>query len=127
MSVRFRASQGLIVIPVELAGPAGPAVLRFALDTGATSTLVNVALLIALGYDPDAATDHIEITTGSGTEIAARVSVKQVIAFGKIRQDFPILAHTLPPSAGIDGLLGLDFLRGEKLVIDFRQGEIDLV
>jgi hypothetical protein len=33
-------------------GPSGSAVLRLALDTGATSTVVNVGLVVALGYDP---------------------------------------------------------------------------
>jgi hypothetical protein len=32
----------------------------------------------------------------------------------------------LPPGAGVDGLLGLDFLRGQSLTIDFRSGEITL-
>ena len=33
-------------------GPSGRAVLRLALDTGATATLINVGMLVALGYDP---------------------------------------------------------------------------
>jgi hypothetical protein len=38
------------------------------------------------------------------------------------RADLAILGHTLPPSAGIDGLLGLDFLRGQRVNIDLREG-----
>jgi hypothetical protein len=37
---------------------------------------------------------------------------------------FSVLAHTLPPSAGVDGLLGLDFLRGQVLTVDFRSGRV---
>ena len=40
--------------------------------------------------------------------------------------DLAMLGHTLPPSAGIDRLLGLDFLRGQQLGIDFREGVITL-
>jgi hypothetical protein len=36
------------------------------------------------------------------------------------------LSHTLPPSAGIDGLLGLDFMRGQRLEIDFVRGFVTL-
>ena len=36
--------------------------------------------------------------------------------------DFPIVCHTLPPSAAVDGVLGLDFFRGTRLVLDFRKG-----
>jgi hypothetical protein len=32
----------------------------------------------------------------------------------------------LPESAQFHGLLGLDFLRGTRLTIDFRRGEIEL-
>jgi hypothetical protein len=41
--------------------------------------------------------------------------------------NFPVLGHTLPPSAGVDGLLGLDFLRGQSLTLDFRSGHLMFV
>jgi len=37
-----------------------------------------------------------------------------------------ILCHTLPPSAGVDGLLGLDFFRGQRVTIDFQHGEVTI-
>ena len=126
MRVRFDAHQGLIVIAAELHGPSGNAILRLALDTGATSTLLNNSLLIAAGYDPAESEDRVEITTGSGVEYVARVTVRKLTALGQQRSDFAALAHTLPPSAGVDGLLGLDFLRGMLLSIDFQKGTIDL-
>lgn len=126
MSSSFDARRGLIVIPVELFGPSGSAVLRLALDTGATGTLVNVGILVALGYDPALAPERVQVTTGSGIEFAPRVTVSKLITLGQERSDFPVLGHTLPPSAGVDGLLGLDFLRGHELVIDFRQGQVRL-
>ena len=38
----------------------------------------------------------------------------------------PVLARDLPPTTSVEGLLGLDFLRGGVLTIDFIQGEITL-
>jgi hypothetical protein len=32
----------------------------------------------------------------------------------------------MPVSLPVDGLLGLDFIRGQRLVIDYRAGEITL-
>jgi hypothetical protein len=52
VSSPFDPRRGLIVIGAELNGPSGAAVLRLAVDTGATSTLVSVAMLVAIGYDP---------------------------------------------------------------------------
>jgi hypothetical protein len=59
MTYRFDPSQGLVVVPVRLLGPAGDMILRLALDTGATSTLINSEILVLLGYDPTAAPDRI--------------------------------------------------------------------
>jgi hypothetical protein len=52
------------------------------------------------------------------------VPLEKVAALGLERTAFSVLAHTLPPSAGVDGLLGLDFLRGQVLTVDFRSGRI---
>ena len=50
-----------------------------------------------------------------------------IVRTGQERVDFAVLGHTLPPSAGVDGLLGLDFLRGQSLTVDFRTGHVTLV
>ena len=126
MSVPFDSQQGLIVVRAELFAPNGSAVLRLALDTGATSTVVSVGMLVAIGYDPALVSDRVQVTTGSGIEFAPRVIVDRVVALGQERSGFPVLGHTLPPSAGVDGLLGLDFLRGQMLTVDFRAGHVML-
>jgi predicted aspartyl protease len=126
MTFRFDAEQGLIIVAAELHGASGSALLRLALDTGASGTLLNTSLLVAAGYDPTASEDRIEVTTGSGVEYVARVIIRKLRALGHERLDFPVLAHTLPPTARVDGLLGLDFFRGLRLTADFRSGIIDL-
>lgn len=126
MNYTFNPLQGLIIIQAEVFGSSGSIVLRLALDTGATSTMINVAPLVTIGYDPALAPDRIEVTTGSGVEYAPRLEVSRIQALGQEQVDFPVLAHTLPPSASIDGLLGLDFLRGQTLNIDFSQGHLSL-
>jgi predicted aspartyl protease len=117
----------LIIVRAEIWGLSGSALLRLALDTGATGTVVNVAMLVAVGYDPALAPDRVQVTTGSGMEFAPRLTLDKLVALGQERIDFPVLCHTLPPSAGVDGLLGLDFLRGQRLTIDFRNGRMTLV
>ena len=127
MTFPFDPQQGLIVVPAELWGPTGSVVLRLALDTGATATLVNIAMLVGVGYDPALAPTRVQVTTGSGVEYVPRVTLSHIRALGQERVDFGVLGHTLPPSAGVDGLLGLDFLRGQNLTVDFRAGRVNLV
>lgn len=83
-------------------------------------------MLVAIGYDPALAADRVQVTTGSGVEFAPRVELQRRTALGQERFGFPVLSHTLPPSAGVDGLLGLDFFRGLCLTIDFRAGQLHL-
>ena len=124
MTYSFDPRRGLVVVQAEVFGPSGSIVLRLALDTGATGTMINVAPLTGVGYDPSLAPTRVQVTTGSGIEFAPRITVTRMRTFGQERIDFPVLAHTLPPSASVDGLLGLDFLRGQVVTVDFRQGRI---
>lgn len=126
MSLPFNPGEGLIVVPTRLYGPAGDAIVRLALDTGATGTVVNWDLLVLIGYDPAAVPERVQMTTGSGVEFAPRLMMDKIEALGKQRARFPVLCHTLPPSSTVDGVLGLDFCRGCKLAVDFRAGLVTL-
>ena len=114
------------MVRAEITGRTGMAVVRLALDTGATRTLINAGLLVAVDYDPAATLERTEVTTGSGVEFAALVSISKIIAVELERTEFPVLAHTLPPSAGVEGVLGLDFLCGHVPQIDFQNGRLTL-
>lgn len=124
MSLRFDPTEGLIVVPTRLWGPAGDTVVRLALDTGATRTVVSWDVVVLVGYDPAATAERVQMTTGSGVEFVPRVFLEKIEALGQERRDFPVLCHTLPPSATVDGVLGLDFFRGRRLSIDLRTGVV---
>lgn len=124
MSFPFDSSPGLIIVPAKLWGPHGDIIVRLALDTGATYSLVGFELLKLLGYDPDLSPTRVQITTASGAENVPQVIIEKVEVLGQERRQFPVLCHTLPASANLNGLLGLDFLRGQRLVIDFRSGSL---
>ena len=126
MSFPFGPQQGLIIVRAELWGSAGSVVLRLALDTGATGTVVNVGMLVAIGYDPALVPGRVQVTTGSGVEFVPRVTLDKIAALGQERTGFPVLGHTLPSSASVDGLLGLDFFRGQSLILDFCTGQVTL-
>lgn len=126
MSPTFDPHEGLIIVHTEVVGISGSAILQLALDTGATTTVINSGMLLSIGYDPALSSDRVQITTGSGVEFVPRLVMKRLIALGRELTDFSVLCHTLPPSAGVDGLLGLDFLRGYTLRVDFKDGAVTL-
>jgi hypothetical protein len=59
-------------------------------------------------------------------EATTRLPVDKIEALGQERLNFSVIAHTLPPSASVDGVLGLDFMRSHVLTLDFQNGEITL-
>ena len=85
MSFPFEPQEGLIIVRTELWGPTGSVVLRLALDTGATATLVNVGMLVAIGCDPALLPDRVQVTTGSGVEFVPRVTLNKIAALGQER------------------------------------------
>ncbi len=123
---QFNPQFGLIIVHARLFGPAGEYGARLALDTGASSTVISKEILVAIGYDPDAVPKTVNFTTGSQVELTSRVTINKLEALGQERLNFSVIARTLPPSASLDGLLGLDFLRNHILTLDFQKGEITL-
>ena len=126
MNHTFDPTRGLIVVRAKLHGPSAVAGLNLALDTGASQTMFNVIPLTLAGYFPGAATGHVELTTGSGVAYAPRLPVLRVSALGHEEAEFSVLAPTLLPSAGIDELLGLDFMQDRVLRVDFPRSLVSL-
>jgi predicted aspartyl protease len=126
MSFPFNQQSGLILVNAVIEGPSGDVKCCLVLDSGATGTIVSDAILLTAGYDPSLALQHIQVTTASGVMSAPRLPVRKLSALGHDRLVFPVVAHTVPTTSQIHGLLGLDFLRGLTLRIDFRTGLIDL-
>jgi hypothetical protein len=126
MSFPFNATGGPILIEASLSGPGGQADVRLILDTGATTSLIRSTILVAVGYDPDTSADRVAVAMGNGIRIIPRVVLNRLSALGRHRLALPVLAHALPSTAGVDGLLGLDFLRGMVLTVDFTAGQLSL-
>ena len=126
MKFSFNPTGGLIHVEAPIEGPAGNVLVRRALDTGATATMIATDPLELAGYDPAAVGKPVKTTTAGGVIQSVRLPVMSLTALGQTRTNLPILARTLPPTASAEGLLGLDFLRGNVLTIDFLKGEITL-
>lgn len=126
MVLPFNLNQDLIIVPVRVVGPNDEEILRFALDTGATTSILDWECASRIGYTSSALGQQIQITTASGAEPVIRITIKRFEALGQQRHNFPLLCYVLPGGVAFDGVLGLDFFRGHKLTLDFRLGLVTL-
>lgn len=125
MSVPFNPVSGLIIVTATVFGPRGNRAVRLALDTAATETAISRRILANIGVDMLTA-PTVPVTMGGGIVSVPLVTVDHLEALGQTQASLLIQAHTLPSSLPIDGLLGLDFIRRGRLVVDFRTGQISL-
>lgn len=113
------------MVRARLWGPLGQTDdLRLVLDTGASLTLIVPELLDGLGYNPRDGIGRTTITSALGQEAGYTIRVARFSALGFSVPDFVIHAHDLADNAGIDGLLGLNFLRHFNYEIRSLDGEL---
>jgi len=121
------ATSIVIDLLLEAADGRSSLLIPVVLDTGASLTIVATDIMAQLGYDPaNPGLGRQRIITGSGVEYAPRTTVRSATAIGQKVANLEVLCHDLPPESGVDGLLGLSFLKHFKLTIRFRKGIIDL-
>ncbi len=122
----FDPKAGLVVVPAHIYGPVGEIIVRLAIDTGSTASILSQDMLIGMGYNVDEFPRDVIITTASGPELAARIPVRRILAMNHERQQFSLVSYTLPENTTVDGVLGLDFFQGTRLTLDFVSGWITL-
>lgn len=101
----------LLLVYAELQGPHGRTMLRLALDTGASYTMLPPEKLAMVGYTPHAATRTIEILTASGSEWTPLITITSLRFLGCEVKHLEVVSHTLPPTSPVEGLLGLNALQ----------------
>jgi hypothetical protein len=126
VSFAFQARTGPIIVEAEVAGPSGVTTAIMILDTAATASTLKLDLLRSVGYDPGMAVGHVHLLTGATASTVPQIMLNRLSALGKHAIGLRVLAHDLPKAAAADGLIGLDFLRGHVLTVDFPQGQITL-
>ena len=117
----FDPKDNLIVVPVEIHGKSQQITLDMAVDTGATWTIMPIKTCSIIGAVHQRS---ISIVTGSRVETAQLMTIPLIRAFGVDITNFKVVAHDLPSSLLVDGLLGMNFLKRAKLTIDFSKNVI---
>jgi predicted aspartyl protease len=109
-----------------VAGPSGQRRLSLLVDTGSNYTVVAMEILEAIGCSPASSRDRIRITTADGVLIAPRVHLDALTVFEHRLNAAAVIAHDLPFTGPIDGLLGMDVLTTLKARIDIPAATIEI-
>ena len=109
-----------MTVPVRLSG-SGP--FRFLVDTGANRTVVSTALGAALGL---ASGPVAKLHSVSGTSMV-RTALVPRLELGRDRVRNVEAALLEAAHMGADGIVGVDSLRSEKVIFDFRKRLISIV
>lgn len=117
----FDPARDLIIVEAEISGPLGDTPLRLVLDTGAAESVVVPDIVDALGYSPRDAETVTSVYSAVGKEQGYILRVTHFSALGFTLPDVRIHVFDLADRYGIDGLIGLSFLR--EFNYEIRSGE----
>jgi predicted aspartyl protease len=122
----FNPDGDLIVVKGWLWGRKGKQErpLRLVLDTGAGETIVIPEALDELGYSPRDGEQRTVIRSAVGREEGYMIRVVRFACLGYQSTNFRVHAHDLPEGWGIQGLIGLSFLKQLNYAIRSREGRI---
>lgn len=103
-----------------------PIVLRLLVDTGSIYTVLPRRILERLGCNLQQPFQITTIVTASAIIEMPIVPVPYFNCLGVRKENFSVVAMDLPIGSFANGLLGINFLREEKAIIDIAKGEISL-
>ena len=110
--VPFDPDDDLIIVTAEVYGRHDDSRrVTLALDTAASHTHISSGIIDELGYSPAEGEAITSVRSAIGKETGYTLRVKRFESLGFGFDDFLIHVHDLPDGFGIDGLLGLSFLK----------------
>ena len=113
-----------VLVPVQLSYRGHSVSTSLLLDTGASVTAISERLAAELGVEPMDSNPAL-VTVADGRTVGCRWFVADALVVGP--RNLPQLRTAVLPGsmAGVDGLLGMDFLRTVRYHVDFNRKVIE--
>ena len=126
MTVSFGFSRGrLLIAPVRMRHKHVREPVM-ALDTGARVSAIIPEVAAALGFEPGEMEDDATVFGATGDAPASILKVASVSVLGLEVRNLRVICHELHPRFGLQGILGLNFLRHFRIVIDNESETVTL-
>lgn len=121
--VSYSKQESMIIIEVTV----NQKITRpFAVDTGATYTIISQEIADALYLRPDPRIPPITIQTANGRIQVSLVNLDSVSVGGLEMLNVTAAIHTFDESSRISGLLGLNFLNRFQMTVDATKNQLIL-
>jgi predicted aspartyl protease len=121
---RFDPANDLIIVRARIWGPGGSTPASLAVDTGSAHTVIAAGLIDGLGYSPRQGEAIATVRTAVGKEQGYLLRISRFWALGFTASDFRVHVFDLPDGFGIDGLIGLSFLRQFKIELNLAEARM---
>ncbi len=121
---RFDAASDLIIVKARIWGPRGKTPVSLAIDTGSAHTVIAAGIIDELGYSPRQGEGVTSVRTAVGREQGYLLRVARFWALGFTIPEFHVHVFDLPDGFGIDGLVGLSFLRELNIELRLSEGRL---
>ena len=122
---KLNTASGILLCKVKISNKGQFMFIKLAIDTGASITMISIESALAIGIDPSKSERRIEITTVNGTILVPTVTIPSFTCLGIEVKNMDVICHNLPPESAVEGLLGLNFLKSAKVVMDFSKDTIE--
>ena len=88
--------------------------------TGAVYTVIAWDVAKDIGYDPAISERRMPIITANGVIEAPLITVESIYIKDLWKESVDVICHDIPEITGIEGLLGISFLKHFRTLIDFN-------
>ena len=124
--MRVQLEIPIVLRRVKINGPAGVRKIDVILDTGAVYTVIAWDVAKDIGYDPAISERRMPIVTANGVIEAPLITVESIQLADLRAEAVDVICHDIPEITGIEGLLGLSFLRHFRTLIDYTTGTLEI-
>lgn len=122
---RFNPQSSIIVLNVKLENQSKFISATLVLDTGSSYSIISKDLADYLDFKIKTRR-FVPVSTVSQIEILPLIIVPKVSFIDLEVENVSCLVKDIPEAEGIDGLLGLSFLKNLELKINFRKGILEI-
>jgi len=95
-------------------------------DTGAVYTMVSRDIAKDIGYDPAIISKRTTIITANGVIEVPLLKVKAIKIKDIYANNVEVICHDIPDVVGIEGILGLSFIKSFRTIIDYHKKILEI-